>query len=266
LVGDFLIFTALCGQTKAVVIFAAMGPQPRILAVLPTYNEADNIEWIIGELLSLESAPDIVVIDDSSPDGTAEKARHADPGGKVKVIERPAKQGLGSAQRRGMNAGLEGNYDMVVVMDADGSHAPSSVPDLVKACQADADVAIGSRYVAGGRIENWAWHRYFLSKSANTAARLVLGKQVHDWTSSFRCYRSSMLEKIPLDSFQSDGYAFAEEMLFQCRWRGFSTVEVPITFVERRAGRSKIDRKEFFAAVWRLMVMGIKKRFSSPPV
>jgi dolichol-phosphate mannosyltransferase len=230
----------------------------RTLVVLPTYNEGENIAWIIEALLALPVALDVIVIDDSSPDGTAEKARSAGAKERVRVAVRPRKSGLGSAQRAGMAAGVMGGYDRVVVMDADGSHAPESVPALIAAA-ANADVAIGSRYIPGGGVENWAWHRLFLSRGANTMARLVLGRQVYDWTSSFRAYRVEMLAKLPLDSFRSDGYAFAEEMLFECRFRGFRTVEVPIRFVERRAGRSKIDRKEVLAAVWRLLAMGLKR-------
>ncbi len=230
----------------------------RVLIVLPTYNEAENIGWLIGSLFKTGPDFNILVVDDSSPDGTAARARQADCEGRVKVVERPRKMGLGSAQRAGMAEGVDKGYDRVVVMDADGSHAPQSVPQLVGATE-EADVAIGSRYVAGGKVENWAWHRMLLSKGANTMARLVLGRNIRDWTSSFRCYRTSMLKNIPLDRFRSDGYAFAEEMLFECVYRGFKTVEVPIVFVERRAGRSKIDRKEFFAAVWRLFAMGIKR-------
>jgi glycosyltransferase involved in cell wall biosynthesis len=230
----------------------------RVLIVLPTYDEADNIGWLIGSLLDINADFNILVVDDSSPDHTAERAQQADREGQVKVVERTGKMGLGSAQRRGMAEGVNKEYDRVVVMDADGSHAPQSVPRLISATE-EADVAIGSRYVAGGKIENWAWHRRLLSRGANTMARLVLGRNIHDWTSSFRCYRTSMLKEIPLDSFRSDGYAFAEEMLFECVFRGFKTVEVPIVFVERRAGRSKIDRKEFVAAVWRLFAMGVKR-------
>ena len=235
----------------------------RTLVALPTYNEADNIKWIIKSLLSLEIDADIVVIDDSSPDGTCESAMAAGPVDRIRVVKRPGKMGLGSAQRAGMALGVKGGYDRVVVMDADGSHAPESVPDLVKATD-DFDVSIGSRYVEGGGVKNWAWHRLFLSRGANTMARLVLGKEVNDWTSSFRCYRVDMLKKLDLDHFKSDGYAFAEEMLFTCRFAGYSTFEVPILFVERRAGRSKIDRKEILAAVYRLFAMGLKRVLSSP--
>lgn len=233
----------------------------KVLCALPTYNEAENIAWLIGELLALELGVDVLVIDDNSPDGTALAARNAGPPGRVGVLSREGKQGLGSAQRAGMKAGVERGYDRVVVMDADGSHAPGRVPALVRATE-DADVAIGSRYVPGGAVENWAWHRRILSGGANLMARLALWPDIHDWTSSFRCYRASMLAELPLDDFRSDGYAFAEEMLFTCRYRGYSAAEVPITFVERRAGRSKIDRKEVLLAVHRLFAMGLKRRMS----
>lgn len=231
----------------------------RVLVAIPTFNEAENMDWLIPELLALPLSVDVIVVDDSSPDGTAERARAAGgASGRVRVEVRPGKAGLGSAQRAGMAAGIAGGYDRVVVMDADGSHAPGSVPALVAATEA-CDVSVGSRYVPGGAVENWAWYRHFLSGGANTMARLVLGRSLHDWTSSFRCYRVDMLRQIPLDRFQSDGYAFAEEMLFECVFRGFRAVEVPITFIERRAGRSKIDRREVLAAVYRLFAMGLKR-------
>ncbi len=241
-----------------------MDGKPRVLAALPTYNEACNIKWIVESLLSLDMDLDVLVVDDSSPDGTAELAQTAGPPEKVSVHLRPGKMGLGGAQRAGMRAGIDGGYDRVVIMDADGSHAPESVPALVAAAD-DHDVAIGSRYVPGGKVVNWAWHRVFLSKGANTAARLVLGGEIRDWTSSFRCYRVDMLAKLDFERFRSDGYAFAEEMLFECRYNGFSTVEVPITFVERRAGKSKIDRTEVFSAIYRLFAMGLKRLTSPGP-
>jgi dolichol-phosphate mannosyltransferase len=230
----------------------------RVLVVLPTYNEAQNIEWLIQSLLSLAIGADVLVIDDASPDDTAGIAEKAGPPGRVRVERRTGKLGLGSAQRAGMAAAIAGGYERLVIMDADGSHAPGTVPALVAATD-HADLAVGSRYIPGGKVENWAWYRHFLSGGANTMARLVLGRDLRDWTSSFRCYRVDMLKSIPLDRFRSDGYAFVEEMLFEIRFRGFSIIEVPITFVERRAGRSKIDRKEVFSAVWRLFAMGLKR-------
>ena len=235
-----------------------MSPDLRVLVAIPTYNEADNMDWLIPELLALKPDLDILVIDDSSPDGTAERALRAGTPDRVRVVSRPGKAGLGAAQRAGMAAGIAGGYDRVVVMDADGSHAPGSVPARLQATES-ADVSIGSRYIPRGRVENWAWHRMFLSGGANAMARLVLGRALHDWTSSFRCYRVEMLKQLPLDRFKSDGYAFAEEMLFECYFRGFRAVEVPITFIERRAGRSKIDRREVFAAVYRLFAMGLRR-------
>jgi dolichol-phosphate mannosyltransferase len=244
----------------------------RVLCALPTYNEGDNIAGLIRELLALPLEVDVVVVDDSSPDGTAAKARAAgevaragSPAApaRVRVIERPGKGGLGSAQRTGMAAGVAGGYDRVVVMDADGSHAPERVPALVAATD-EFDVAIGARYIPGGGVQNWAWYRLLLSRGANVMARLVLGRAVHDWTSSFRCYRTDMLARLPLDAFRSDGYAFAEEMLFECRFRGYRTVEVPILFVERRAGRSKIDRREVLSAVYRLFAMGLRRLRPAP--
>jgi dolichol-phosphate mannosyltransferase len=230
----------------------------RVLCVLPTYNEGGNIEGVVRALLALPLGADVLVVDDSSPDGTAEKARAAGPAERVRVLVRPKKAGLGSAQRAGMKAGLEGGYDRVVVMDADGSHGPDRVPALVAATQ-EYDVAIGSRYIPGGTVVNWAWYRRFLSESANFMARLVLGRHIHDWTGSFRCYRREVLVALPLDEFRSDGYAFVEELLFEVCIRGFRTTEVPITFIERSAGRSKIDRTEVLSAVYRLFAMGVRK-------
>ncbi|HUT55150.1 MAG TPA: polyprenol monophosphomannose synthase [bacterium] len=236
----------------------------RVLVVLPTYNEALNIEWIIKSLIELPLGADVLVVDDNSPDGTADLAERVGPAGRVRVERRPGKLGLGSAQRAGMAAGIKGGYERIVIMDADGSHDPGTVPALV-AATANADLSIGSRYVAGGRVENWAWYRRFLSWGANTMARLVLGRDVHDWTSSFRCCRVEMLKNIPLDRFRSEGFAAVEEILFQVRFRGYRVVEVPITFVERRAGRSKIDRSEVMSAVWRLLVMGLIRAAGKRP-
>jgi len=230
----------------------------RVLCVLPTYNEAENIGWIVRDLLDLELGVDIIVIDDASPDGTADEARGAGPPERVRVAPRNSKQGLGSAHRLGMAAGVKGGYDRVVVMDADGSHPPDRVPALV-AATIDCDLSIGSRYVSGGAIVNWPLGRLVLSRGANLMARFILGGGVHDWTSAFRCYRVSLLAELELDRFHSDGYAFVEEMLFECVSRGARTAEVPITFIERRAGRSKIDRVEILVAVWRLFALGVKR-------
>jgi dolichol-phosphate mannosyltransferase len=239
----------------------------RVLAVLPTYNEADNIGPIVAALLALDTGLDVMVVDDASPDGTAERARDAargrapavpDQSARVRVVVRAEKLGLGSAHRLGMAAGIEGRYDLVLTMDADGSHDPAHVPALI-AAMAGHDLAIGSRYVPGAAIVNWGLHRHVISRTANTLARLVLGRDVHDWTSAYRCYRAPLLARLPLTRFRSDGYAFCEEILFECRRLGCATVEVPIIFVERRAGRSKIATIEILAAAWRLLVLGLKR-------
>jgi dolichol-phosphate mannosyltransferase len=204
----------------------------------------------------------VLVIDDNSPDGTAslvQKLARKTP--KVHLILRPSKQGLGSAYREGFSFAMEHGFEYIVTMDADFSHDPLQLESLVKAALY-ADVVIGSRYVDGGTIENWSWFRRRLSWTANELARGVLGQPIHDWTSGYRCYRRHVLEKLALGAIRSNGYSFLVEMLAACVHAGCRIAEVPITFTDRRSGRSKLSRTEIYKGVLTLLRLGMKRAAS----
>jgi len=233
----------------------------KILAIIPAYNEALNIGPLLEQLLKLPLPLEIVVVDDNSPDGTGrlvQAAAERDP--RIHLIERPGKLGLGSAQRAGLRYGLAGGYDRMVIMDGDFSHDPAVLPELVKAAETT-DVAVGSRYIPGGRILGWSWHRLALSRGSNTLARLALGPALSDWTGAFRCYRREVVAALPLDRMRSDGYAFCEELLYTILHLGFRVSEVPITFADRTRGRSKINRREVVKAALLLVRLGLRRLF-----
>lgn len=215
-----------------------------IMVVLPTYNEADNLSTMIGELLALDLPNlDILVVDDNSPDGTGQIAddlanRHPD---RVHVMHRSGKLGLGTAYIAGFGYALDHGIDLVIQMDADFSHSPSYIPQFVDAIK-DCDVVVGSRYVAGGSLdERWGWGRYFLSWWANSVyTRLILGIKVKDATAGFKCWRRATLEGIGLDRVRSNGYVFQVEMAFLAEKLGFRVLEIPIYFEDRRIGQSKM--------------------------
>lgn len=229
----------------------------RVLVVVPTFNERDTLPDIVRGVVDEGLQADLLVVDDGSPDGTgrlADELATARPG--MHVLHRGGKQGLGSAYREGLGWGLERGYEVLVEMDADLSHDPTQLADVVAGTR-HADLAVGSRYVPGGRIENWPWHRRLLSAAGNRYVQLVTGIPVGDATSGFRAYRREVLEEIGLDGVRSEGYAFQLEMALRT-WRlGFVTTEVPITFVERRTGASKISRAIVVEALWRVLVWGI---------
>ncbi len=231
----------------------------KILAVVPAYNEAENIGPLLEQLLNLPLPLEVLVVDDNSPDGTGRlvaAAAEKDP--RVHLLARSGKLGLGSAQREGLRYGCDHGYDRVVIMDADFSHDPAVLPDLVRATET-ADVAVGSRYIAGGRIVGWPWYRLALSRGSNLLARLALGPGLHDWTGAYRCYRREVVAALPLERMRSDGYAFAEELLYTIRYLGFRLTEVPITFVDRTRGRSKINRIEVVKAALLLARLGFRR-------
>lgn len=231
----------------------------RPLVSIPTYNEAENIEPLVREILALEIGAHIYVVDDNSPDGTGALAdRLAAETGRVTVLHRPKKMGLGSAHIAGFLYGLASGADCVITMDADFSHAPSVLPQLV-AGMSGADVMIGSRYIPGGNTENWSLWRRALSRTANIVARSMLRLPAADCTGGLRCYGRRVLEAIDPHLIQSDGYSFQEEMLFHCHRAGFRIGEIPITFIDRRFGQSKISRKEVhraFTTILRLATRG----------
>ncbi|HVX21182.1 MAG TPA: polyprenol monophosphomannose synthase [Acidimicrobiales bacterium] len=214
----------------------------RILVVVPTYNEAENIEKVLGSIHDAVPDAGILVVDDGSPDGTADlvdKVAATLPD--VHVLRRSQKSGLGSAYRAGFRWGLDRGYDACVEMDADFSHDPAALPGLVAPLSAGYEVCIGSRYVKGGSIPNWSWHRHLLSWGGNRYATVVLGLGVADSTAGFRAYAATVLRRIPLDRVRAEGYGFQIEMTYQAKRAGAAIVEVPIRFVDRVAGESKMS-------------------------
>jgi dolichol-phosphate mannosyltransferase len=219
----------------------ASAPAPPVWVVVPTYNEADTIEPLVEAIRgTLEPAPGVLIVDDASPDGTGAIAdrlaeRHED----VAVLHRHAKLGLGPAYLAGFRDVLDRGAELVVQMDADFSHDPADVATLVSAAR-HADLVVGSRYVAGGRVTDWGPGRRTISRWGSRYARAVLGMRVHDMTSGFKCWRRAALEGIDLGSVESHGYAFQVEMTYRADAAGFTVVEVPITFRDRRVGESKM--------------------------
>lgn len=232
------------------------------LVVIPTYDEVENVRPLIAAILDLDLDLEVLIVDDASPDGTGavvdELAReHSE----IHVIHREGKLGIGSAHTTGLMYGLERGYDYLMGMDADFSHDPKYIPALV-AGLADHDMMIGSRYVPGGGTENWGLHRQILSRTANIVARIMLSMQVRDLTAGFRCFRREVIETVDPRSVQSDGYSYQEEMNYYVHKAGFRIGETPIVFADRRAGQSKISRKEVYKAVltlFRLRFGGTKR-------
>ncbi len=218
--------------------------------VIPTYNEADNLEKIVKQIYALHPHFHIIVVDDNSPDGTGQIAdRLAREHPQTHVIHRPRKMGLGRAYVDGFKLALSKGADLIFEMDADFSHDPKYLQDFMEASNY-ADLVIGSRYINGVRVEGWRFRRLLLSKFANMFVSYVMVKPVWDFTAGFRCYRRSVLETIDLDRIYSDGYAFQIEMTHLAFKNGFKVVEIPILFKERNHGYSKISRKVIFEAFW----------------
>ena len=226
---------------------------PAATVCLPTYDERENVEAIVAALLERLGPDDrVLVIDDNSPDGTGEIAdaiAAREP--RVSVLHRAQKEGLGPAYVAGFRHALADGAELVLEMDADFSHDPDDLPRLIAAA-GDADVVLGSRYVRGGRIENWGPLRRFLSRFGSLYAQVLLLAPVRDLTGGFKCYRREVLEAIDLDAVSSRGYAFQIETTYRALRRGFRVVEVPITFVDRREGRSKMSRGIVLEAIWRV--------------
>ncbi len=227
-----------------------------VIVIIPTYNEAPNIEQLVKRIF-VQNIPSlkILFVDDGSPDGTADIVKNLQNNYSIELIERPAKSGLGAAYVCGFTAALKQAPQFVVQMDADLSHDPADLPRLLAALQNGADMAIGSRKVPGGRIVGWNWRRHAMSNGAMMASRWLLGFKAHDVTAGYRAWRRSMLESLDLTKITSNGYAFQEEMLWRAQKLNGKIVEVPVTFVDRVAGQSKIsgkDAREFFQLIWRL--------------
>ena len=232
----------------------------KALVILPTYNEAGTIAEVVAGALHASPDVDVLVVDDASPDGTGKIADEIAAGEpRVRVMHRPVKGGLGPAYLAGFRDGLARDYDMLLEMDSDLSHDPADVARLIEAT-ARADLAIGSRYVPGGATVNWSGFRRALSRAGTLYAKGMLGLPLADATSGFRCYRRALLETIPLDDIRSEGYAFQIEMAWRAWTLGFSTVEVPIVFTERREGASKMSRRIVVEALWRVTRWAFRRR------
>jgi dolichol-phosphate mannosyltransferase len=238
----------------------------KIYLIIPTYNEAENIELLIKQIFALKiDQLKVMVIDDNSPDGTASIVERLTNKYQVKVIKRSGKMGIGSAYILGFKNALAEGADLIFQMDADFSHQPKIIPDFIKAIDNGADAVIGSRYIPGGEIINWSWLRKFMSSSAIWLSRAILKLKTKDITGGFRCFKYQVLGKINLDKINSNGYAFQEEMLYRCEQAGFKIVEVPIKFVDRSRGRSKLSFIEiikFFITLVRLKINANKMRIN----
>jgi dolichol-phosphate mannosyltransferase len=220
--------------------------------VVPTYNERENISLLISRLLDLGPDVEILVVDDNSPDGTAEAVEAIARGNpRVHLLKRPGKMGLGSAYIDGFKRVLDAGADLVVQMDADLSHDPQYIGDLLEAA-ADNDLVIGSRYVKGVNVVNWPMIRLMLSYFANLYTMVITGMPVHDATSGFKCFRRAVLEAINLDDVISDGYCFQIEMTFRAWRKGFRIVEKPIVFTDRTSGASKMSKRIILEAMWKV--------------
>jgi dolichol-phosphate mannosyltransferase len=213
----------------------------QVLVIVPTYNERENLEPIVARVRSAVPDAHLLVADDGSPDGTGEIAdRLAAADTHVHVLHRRTKEGLGAAYLAGFAWGLEHGYDVLVEMDADGSHQPEQLPALLHALE-DADLVIGSRWVPGGTVRNWPWRREVLSRGANTYTRIAMGAPVRDMTGGFRAFRADALRSLDLHDVSSQGYCFQVDLAWRALSRGLRVVEVPITFVERQRGNSKMS-------------------------
>ncbi len=234
----------------------------RCVMVVPTYNEADNIEWIVGRLRTAQPGVDVLIVDDDSPDGTggiADKLAAGDEA--VSVVHRTEKAGLGAAYLHGFDVALDAGYDVIGEMDADGSHQPEQLQRLLDALH-DADLVIGSRYVPGGSVVNWPVRRLLLSRGGNLYVRLLLGIRVKDATAGFRLFRRATLERIDLPNVRSTGYVFQTDLAFRTISRGMRVTEVPIEFIERVRGDSKMSGQVANESLRLITRWGISERLT----
>lgn len=236
------------------------------LIIIPTYNEKENIEKIILKVFSLDIDFDILIVDDGSPDGTADIVKKIQKtySNNLHIVERTGKLGLGTAYIYGFKWALKNNYDYIFEMDADFSHDPDDLIRLYKACHEEkGDVAIGSRYIKGVNIVNWPMSRLLMSFFASKYVKIITGMPIQDSTAGFKCYKRSVLEKINLEKIQFVGYAFQIEMKFTAWKYGFNVVEVPVIFTDRQEGASKMSGGIFFEAFFGVMQMKIKSYFKN---
>ncbi len=232
----------------------------KALVIIPTYNERENLVELLGRIFAQNLPIDVLIVDDNSPDRTgalAEDLAAKDP--RVHVMHRPGKMGLGSAYVAGFRYAIARDYDAVFEMDADFSHNPDSLPEFLKELE-NADLVVGSRYLYGVTVVNWPLKRLVLSYGANVYSRVVTGMKLKDATGGFKCFRRQVLEAIDLDRVKSDGYGFQIELNFKAWRKGFRIKEIPILFVDRRAGESKMSRRIVWEAawmVWRLRILDL---------
>jgi len=235
-----------------------------VLVVLPTYNESENIDRVLRRIRAALPEATVLVVDDGSPDGTADAAEVLGKElGNVEVMRREVKTGLGSAYRAGFRWGLDRGFDACVEMDADLSHEPEALPSLVAPLADGHELVIGSRYVPGGVIPNWAWHRRLLSRGGNLYASTLLGLGVADATAGFRCYAASLLDRIDLDQVRAEGYGFQIEMTYAATRAGAPVLEVPIRFVDRVDGESKMSAFIVFEALGLVTLWALQRLVGS---
>lgn len=228
------------------------------LVIIPTYNERANIADVVARVRNSVSDAHVLVVDDASPDGTGALADEiAASDSHIHVLHRVGKQGLGAAYSAAFEWGLEHSFERLIEMDADGSHLPEQLPRLLEASRDGADLVLGSRWVAGGGIENWPWHRRMLSRGGSAYARWILGMPYRDVTGGYRVFTADALRSLGRDDVHSQGYGFQVDMLWHAHKAGLRIVEVPITFVERTRGRSKMTTGIVIEAMWRVTLWGL---------
>jgi dolichol-phosphate mannosyltransferase len=236
------------------------GPLGSVVVIIPTYNERENLELIVSRLHTAVGSADILVVDDGSPDGTGEIAdKLAANDGRIHVMHRQSKAGLGAAYRAGFGWALERGFGVLVEMDADGSHDPADLPRLLSALEG-ADLVLGSRYVPGGTVRNWPKSREVLSKGGNIYTRLMLGIKLRDATGGYRAFRADTLRAIGLEQVESQGYCFQIDLALRVVQAGLTVTEVPITFTERTRGASKMSRAIVLESFWRVAQWGLASR------
>ena len=237
----------------------------KTLIIIPTYNELDNLQPLLEAVSKNAPESEVLIVDDNSPDGTGQLAdKLAENDTRIHVMHRTGKLGLGTAYIAGFKYAIANGYDAAFEMDADFSHDPRYLPDFLTAIE-NADLVIGSRYIRGGSTPNWSLLRRFISNGGNIYARLLLGMRVHDCTAGFRCYRRQVLESIDLDTIQSQGYAFQVELAYRVQKHGFRIIEIPIVFMDRRVGKSKMSRKIFVEGFLCVLQMRFGQQNQLPP-
>lgn len=242
-------------------ILSHVSAEPKTLVALATFNEIENIPCLVAEIFSVLPTADVLIVDDNSPDGTGDWCRQTsteEP--RLRCLHRPAKQGLGSATIAAMRHAITADYQRIVTLDADFSHAPRHLPALLRGAD-DVDVMIGSRYCPGGAIENWPLRRRLLSRVFNAASRLLLRLPVRDCSGNYRCYRTDTLRQLDLDEIRTQGYAYLEEILWHLQRAGATFGETPIVFSDRAGGSSKADVREGLAATAMLLRLGFRTWF-----